>query len=58
LRGQGKLFKMTQKSTKVIEPTVAQILMCGDFSRMDQERIIEAHSKAFFILNNDERRCK
>ena len=33
------------------EPGVAQILMCGKFSKRQTKKIIEAHTEAFAILN-------
>lgn len=36
------------------EPTVSQILMCGNFSKRTTKKIIEAHTKALYLLNKQE----
>ena len=35
----------------MIEPSVSQILLCGNFSRKTEREIMNAHAKALHLLN-------
>ena len=50
--GYNKIKNSSKEKNKTSEPVVSQILICGDFSKRETEKIIKAHVRALDILNN------